>query len=175
MSWYRAAVIGALALFAAACGFQPMYGGGSRGESAVQLAEISVDLIEDRVGQEVRNRLIDRLVGSSSRGRKPVYALSVTLDESISELSVQKTQIASRANFSLTAHFSLRLLENSASVYSGSSLATSSFDILKSEFATTISRQDARSRAAMVIADDIISRLGVYFVQLNNKNGTNGT
>lgn len=173
MSWFRAAAVFALALAIGSCGFRPMYGGGGHGKTATQLAEIRLDAIDDRVGQEVRNRLLDRKVGVNDANA--AYGLAVELHESISELSVQKTQFASRANFELRARYWLRTLKTSEVVFSGSSNVTSSFDVLESAFSTKISEQDARSRAAKVVADDIISRLGVYFVQDMKRNGAGGS
>ena len=48
---------------------------------------------------------------------------------------------------------------------SGTSQAISSFNILNSEFATMTSEKDARSRATGQLAEDIRTRLAVFFTQ----------
>ena len=48
------------------------------------------------------------------------------------------------------------------------SVMTSSYDILLNDFATTVSEQDARSRAAREVADDIAGRLAGFFYQHPN-------
>jgi LPS-assembly lipoprotein len=166
MWWCRFLVVLIALPVLAGCGFRPLYGSAAAdGTHTVhELALIDVPPIRDRVGQEVRNYLVTLLSpeGTSSEHR---YTLRVELNERISELAVERTGLATRANLRLNAKFNL--IENASGkpLVSGSALAVTSYDIQTAEFAlsTVTSQNDARSRAAQQIAEDIRGRLGLYF------------
>ena len=171
MSWCKHAVLICAVAALAACGFRPMYGGGNKGATTVNLSQVYVERIPDRTGQEVRNRLLD-IINPRGHSKNPRYNLHVAVNESTAELSVQKTKVASRANLRLLANFNLIDRKSGAVVYSASSTMTASYDILLNDFATTVSEQNARSRAAREMADDIANRLAGFFYQ--HPNGMSG-
>ena len=88
------AIVPILALVAlttlSACGFRPLYAtAGDDYQTAANMAQVKVELIDDRVGQLTRNALLETLTprGQSSN---PLYDLSVTLTESTSEQGFTK-------------------------------------------------------------------------------------
>lgn len=149
----------------AACGFQPLYG--SQGAAtdpgvSAELAAVRIDPLRDRAGQQMHNFLRDRL---NPRGQpvSPSYRLQVSLVETLTELGVQVDETATRANLRMVADFTLRNFATEESLLEGRSSSTTSYDILSNPFATTVSEADARERALREVADDIQTRLALYF------------
>jgi LPS-assembly lipoprotein len=164
MWWCRTLVLAATLAAVAACGFQPLYRGGRSSEVVAELSQIQVAPIEDRVGHELRNHLLDAL---TPRGRPaaPAYRLDIDLSESKQSLAVKKTEIATRATLKLSATYQLVDLSSAQPLFGSSSAVTSGYDILQSEFATVAAERDARSRAVRAIAEEIESHLAVFFVK----------
>jgi LPS-assembly lipoprotein len=153
----------------AGCGFKPLYGqtGGATTDVSVSdsLASVRVTPMRDRVGQQMHNFLRDRL-NPYGQPAAPLYKLQVELRESVDEVGVRRDETATRANLKLTANFVLQAVADGAELTSGSSVSTTSFDILDEAFATTVSEEDARERALREVADDIRRRLAVYFARV---------
>ncbi|MEK9672114.1 MAG: LPS assembly lipoprotein LptE [Rhodospirillaceae bacterium] len=147
----------ALALLAG-CGFRPLYGnlGREAGSESVAeaMARIEIAPIPDRIGQQVRNGLLDALVTRGTT-EKPEFVLRVRLTEGTSDLAVQKTAFATRAILTVNADFQLVDISTGASIVSSNSHATASLNILKSEFATLMAEKNARQRAIKQVVDDI--------------------
>jgi len=166
----------------AGCGFQPLYnqpsadGDGARYNVQSDLETINIKPIKDRIGQQLRNLLLTRL-NPSGEPANPAYALRITLSESVQHLGIRKTSFATRANLLITATYSLgHAADPSAdanlaeTLANGSVSATSSYDISTYEFTTLTARKDARKRAVREIADDLRTRLAVFFVQHRKRN-----
>ena len=157
-----AAAIGALTALTG-CGFSPLYAENEQGETvATELAAIRIDPMRDRVGQQMHNLLRDRL-NPTGQPVSPDYRLLLELTETRSELGVRRDETATRANLKLDANFYLRRAGSGEQILSGRSTSTTSYDILEEPFASTISERDARERALREVADDIETRLAVYF------------
>ncbi len=157
------AALGLLGL--AACGFQPLYGQPqqqAQSSVATELAAVRIDPLRDRVGQQMHNFLRDRL-NPDGQPLSPSYRLRVELTETLSELGVRRDETATRANLRMQAKFSLLDVSGGQSLFSGQSTSTTSYDILENPFATTVSEGDARERALRELADDIQTRLALYF------------
>ena len=146
-----------------ACGFQPLYGQGSREQSVSEsLASVRVEPLRDRVGQQMHNFLRDRL-NPNGQPISPNYRLQVQLTESLTELGVRRDETATRANLRMVAVFTLLGYDSDSALMTGRSSSTTSYDILNNPFATTVSEDDARERALREVADDIQTRLALYF------------
>ena len=76
MSFFRPAVAAAL-ISLAACGFRPLHAPGAGAEPEV-LAGIEIAHIPDRLGQVVRNHLLDRLTPRGAPAAA-TYRLAVSL------------------------------------------------------------------------------------------------
>ena len=171
MSWSRrdfwrlvAGAAGAMPLAGlAACGFRPLYGRGPQNQDvAASLAAVRIDPLRDRVGQQMHNFLRDRL-NPDGQPTSPSYRLQVALNETLTELGVRRDETASRANLRMDADFTLLPYGSETPLLRGRSSSTTSYDILTNPFATTVSEADARERALREVADDIQTRLSLYF------------
>jgi LPS-assembly lipoprotein len=143
-----------------ACGFHPLYGNRPAGDAAADLAQVRIEPIPDRVGQQLRNELVDmfdtRVVPESSR-----YVLAVKLSETTQNVAVERSQLATRANYQIDAVFSLH--DTQETLFSSRRTVIASYNILLADFATLTSAQDAQTRAVRELAEAIRASLSVYF------------
>jgi LPS-assembly lipoprotein len=158
MLWPRLLLVAVLAgLGPAGCGFHAVHAtNGDSGAVGLDLARVRVDPIADRLGQQVRNALIERL---SPRGEPadPAYTLKITLTESATDLGYRKDNLATLGNLTVTA--TVRLYHDSRSLLTDTASTVVSFDYLGPRYASVVMERDARDRAAIQIADDIRGRV----------------
>ncbi|KIL97839.1 hypothetical protein CCC_00900 [Paramagnetospirillum magnetotacticum MS-1] len=144
----------------AGCGFRPMYGtpsGAATGMDA-DLAAIRIEPIKDRIGQQLRNAMLQRL---SPRGEAAdyTYRLEIKLTESVSNLGFRKDTFATVANLSMSAQ--VLLGTNGASILADNVTTTVYFDHLGPRYASVAAERDAEERALNQLADDIRNRIAV--------------
>ena len=152
-----------VATLSTACGFQPLYGKRTGDVPVRQLFNaISIAPIPDRVGQLVRNQLVDALT-PLGQPRDPAYVLAVTLVQSKEGVAFQSDEKATRFNVTLEARFVLREFVGGAIVTQGNTRSVAAFNNVRSEFANITAELDAQRRAARQVADSIALRLGVHF------------
>ena len=162
MSWSRLA-LALLLLLLAGCGFRPLYGPRAEGPStAAELQSIVIDPIPGRLGQILRNDLMDRLT-PKGRPAKPRYRLQVALTRFKEGLAIKKDEEITRSNLRLTATFVLNDLESGEAAFQGRSRSTASYNLVRSDFANLAAERDAERRAAGEIGDQIQTWLSVFF------------
>lgn len=154
----------ALLLLTAACGFEPLYGQrGESGDSIVNdFAETKVATIPERIGQVMRNELLDR-INPAGEPAKPRYELRVRLREEVREILVRRDEVATANDLTVTADYELLELPSRKSLNKGTTRSIVRYDVLRSAYATVASAEDARRRAATQLAEDIRTRIGIYF------------
>lgn len=143
------------------CGFRPLYGRTGDGNFSEVLAQVEIGPIPDRVGQIVRNALLERLTPKGTGGLVN-YRLDVLLNESISSLAVQKSADATRADLTLSATYALTDIRSGKVIQRTNSQAVASFNILNSEFATLMAEKGARDRAARQLSDEIRLKVAIF-------------
>ena len=158
---------GIAVMAAAGCGFQPIHGERSAASSA-GLAQFDIGLIADRTGQMMRNELLQQM---QPRGAvaSPRYGLGVALTETLADLAIRKDDVATRANLTLIARFSVVSRADGNVLFSSQVRSVNSYNILTSDFATLSAREDARRRAIRQLARDIKERLSVWLVQTGGR------
>lgn len=148
----------AVALVAlAGCGFKPMYAptGGDATIGAVTVPEIA-----GKSGHAFRTELT-RLLGAE-RGSSTSRRLEVALSERIGSLGMRVDESSTRADLTLTADY---VLFDAAGVelFRGVVSQVASYDIPSSAFGEVSAQNDARERAAAMLAErmrtDIALRL----------------
>jgi LPS-assembly lipoprotein len=168
MWWSRLALVVVFVTALGGCGFRPLYGKTVPDKNVpADFSAVAIAPIPDRVGQELRNYLLDMLT-PRGRPRDPVYTLKVRLDEKINDLAIDSSGLATRANLRLDANYALVKDGSGESVVKGTSLAVSSYNLVTADFSNLTAENDARSRAALQIARQIRARLGAYFAQQQN-------
>lgn len=167
MSRARAFRLGSILLLLAfaGCGFQPLYGSrdGTRAAApTADMAAVSIGQIPDRLGQLLRNELLDRL-NPTGEPSQPRWRLEVTLKEARSDTVILRDSTATFAKYTADARWVLLDSTSQAPVTRGRTRRTTSFSIVSSEFATLEAERDAQRRAMTEIAEDIRLRLGLFF------------
>ncbi len=162
MAGMRISALFLIALLLAGCGFTPMYAVPEEGGGLVEkFSAIQVEPIADRVGQVVRNGLMDRLTPHGPPGA-PLYRLQVTLGETREGFGFRPDEAITRENLRLKATYRLVRTEDDKLVLEGSARSNLAYDIVQSDFANFSARQDARRRTAEQVINIIVVRLGLY-------------
>ena len=162
MLFYRSFGIFISLLVIAGCGFEPIFKAVGMRNTNNELRYIEIKAIENRIGQQLRNRLVKDIM-PLGRKRDVKYALNVTLTESKANLAIKKSEIATRANLIFFANYKLTLKSNGKELTSGGSRMVTSYNILTETFGTQIAEKDARNRAVREISADIASKIIIYF------------
>lgn len=159
----RAVLLGAC-LTLGACTFRPMLHAtgdeGVRGE----LEAISITGLDGRLGQLVRNALLDDLnpTGVQVPSR---YILEVDLDRSAEALGIQLDNVITRFNLELTARFRLLDSSSGAVLYQSQVHRIASYNVSPAPYATLAAEVDAERRIAREVGDNIGTQLAVHFAR----------
>lgn len=169
-----------LPLAAGACGFRPLYGGSVGDEVAAELASIEVVAPDTRIGQILKNRLLDDL-NPAGTTVAPRYRLNVQLSRTKTALAIQLDETITRFDLTLAAFFSLRDLEEGgpppgedeagqgedgagpAPAYRSALRRVASYNVVTDPFATLMAEQDAELRAATELSRGIRTLLTLHF------------
>ena len=144
--------------------YRPLYGKGPSGDGvASYLSAVSVPEQHSRSAQLVRNELLNSL-GSSA----PRYVLKLVVIEKILDVSTLSASGLHRKRFNLTAHYELAELSSGKSQVSGDSFSNVSFDTIRQPVADLQASDNAMSRAAQEVGQDIHLRLAAYFADRPN-------
>ena len=163
----RALMCLAAAGLLAGCGFQPLHGSykGSAGRAdniISDMAYVEVAPMADRVGQMLRNQLLD-LLHPGGPADRPLFRLTVILTESLEGLAFEQDDSATRYNLRLTAHFRLSNSRGGIELLNGTTRAIAAYNVVRSDYANLISKRDARKRTAFSVAEGIQRRIAFYF------------
>jgi LPS-assembly lipoprotein len=133
---------------------------GVRGE----LQAISITGLDDRLGQLVRNALLDELnpTGAEVPSR---YILDVDLDRSAQSLAIQTNDVITRFNLRLTARFQLLDSKSGEVLYNSRVQRIASYNVSLQPYATLAAEIDAERRVAREVGDNISTLLAVHFAQ----------
>jgi LPS-assembly lipoprotein len=163
-------VLSALAL--SGCGFHPLYGGANGGMSET-LSTIYVEPVQDRLGYELRNELIDLLDGPGT-ARGATYRLTLGLTQTTQGIALQNNASITRYNDTLKVTYTLTDMAGKT-VTSGTETGLSAYNVLptgptiaaspQANYGTFAAQQDADKRAAQDIAERIRLDLNVYFAK----------
>ncbi len=150
-----------------ACGFAPLLAE-REGAPSVQamLAAIQISRIGEgqdrRVGQILRNELIDRFAAGSGL-QSPRFVLDVTLTQRFTPLIIESSNTVTRSNLIMTASFTLRDLESGEALYQSTARSTGSHDVVISEYSSQVARQDTARKAVRDLANTITYLLSFHF------------
>ena len=157
----HSALVGLLLL--AACGFRPLYGERSHTPAVgAQLAAVEIAPIDDRLGQMVRNHLLDAM-NPKGVPQGSLYRLEVVLSPTRENLAFREDEVTTRVNLRVSANYVLRPARADEVLTQGSARVIASYNVTRQEYATLVADRDAQARAAREIADEIVSRLAVWF------------
>lgn len=174
------AAIAAL-LTAAACGFEPLYVEktsssewyyNSKFDTGIkeEMASVKVELIGERMGQLIRNDLLDKLT-PKGQPKEPRYFLSITnISKNEIDQALRNDITATRKKVIYRVSYKLKDAQHKTLV-DGNSVAYTGYDILRDPYSTTFAQKKIEKNAAKILANDISLRLGAYFHSLQTKRG----
>jgi LPS-assembly lipoprotein len=152
----------------AGCGFQPVYGPYSAAPVVNEdMAAIRVATIEDRMGQQLRLLLEERLQG----GRppiKPSYTLTVKTSTGYTDSGIRRDDTATRARVTVEASYTVHARDQEGILTSGRARSIAAYDLLEANYASVIAERDAQNQAAREIADQIVAQVASYFTARRN-------
>jgi LPS-assembly lipoprotein len=157
------AMLGLLAL--AACGFKPVYGVDSAGKSPAavqQFAAIEIPPMPNRLGQQMRNLLIDSLhpSGAATDYR---FRLDTSVTEAVVDLGLQQNSTSTRGQVRLTVRYALVDNSSGKAVLRETLRTSTGYNILINQFSSVLSQDDAEAQGLQQIADDMTLHLAMYF------------
>jgi len=157
------ATLGLLPL--AGCGFKPVYGEHSAGKSpaaAQQFAAVEIPPMENRLGQQMRNLLIDSLhPGGADTDYR--FKLQVGITEAVVNLGLQQNSTSTRGQVRLTVKYALTDNSNGKVVLKETLRTSTGYNILTNQFSSVLSQDDAEAQGLQQIADDMTLHLAMYF------------
>jgi LPS-assembly lipoprotein len=154
----RAAIALLLAVSAAGCGFQPLYAPSAfSGQPAIGPVEVGV--IRGKSGHALKLEL-DRLLAAERRSEAEIRRLDIELTESVVGLGYTVNEAATRNDLILVANYTLSDSKGGAAA-KGRLEVTVSYDIPPGAFAEIAAQDNARERAAAVMAERIRTDLAL--------------
>ncbi len=162
-----------LLLTVSACGFNSLYGDNSPLDDnpsvVAMLSEVEVgDVVQApgnepdrRLTQSVRNSLLDRL--DATGPGIPRYRLDVIVDLVSEGVGFRRDEAVTRVDVRLNADYTLTELGTGNVIYADGARAFNAYDVVRSDFATLAAQEDSERRIIPEVADQIMTRLGLYF------------
>lgn len=155
-------------LTTAACGFEPMYG--SYGTNPDVLAQVEVDTIPTKYGQQLRNALIDGIYRKGTPSN-PRYSLKVTnVSFRQDSLGLDKlTTAETRNQLTVFANYYLIDKETRETIYQNEIRSFVAYNTLDSQFTTIVARNDAIDRGLNKVSERIVQDVTLYFGNPNKE------
>jgi LPS-assembly lipoprotein len=161
MALVRAVVALALLALLPACGFRPLYGTDSQGQSvAGELRAVSVADQRTRAGQLVRNEILATVPPNS--GGAYQYRLDMVPVVTESNTIEQRDTNTSRLTYRLNVSFALVDIGTGKPVYKGQTFSFVSYDRVESPVANVQALANAEERAAREVGVDIRTRVAAF-------------
>lgn len=146
------------ALFLSACTVQPVYGPTANSSVAQTLRSITIDPVDTRVAQQVRNKLIFYLTGGGEVA-DPQYRMNLRVTTSETALGINREGSAPVYSISVTASYTIYQFGSDEIVLRETARGTASYDRSNQNFANIRALRDAENRAAEQVADEIRIRV----------------
>ena len=150
--WSRRAAL-AVALLAAGCGFAPVYGPGGPGTRLH--GQVRVADLQTADDYAFLRRMTERL-GPAETGR---YDLAYTLRVAVLPQAITPDEVTTRFSLNGTATYRLTDSATGATVAQGEVSNFTSHSTVGTVIATNAAEQDARNRLAVMLADQVVTRL----------------
>jgi len=146
-----------------ACGFSPVYKSVEESISpASSLNQVDIGIIKDRDGQFLRNALIDRFYRDGYPTDAQYKLVVQDIEETISDFDITVDSEATRRQLQLRTTFKLFRIGTEKPLITRDLIATTSNNVLESEFSTLVTEQSARESALNDLARQIQRQLAVY-------------
>ena len=144
------------------CGFHSVYGHYGDDESSVATAmnQIAIDNIPERIGQMLRNDLIDKMYGKG-RPVQPQYTLVIKVRTTEEDLGIQLNATSARILMNMYADYDLKDT-NDKVILHGAAHSITSFSKFSNQYGTLTAREDAQKRTTSEVSEQIVNRVSMY-------------
>ena len=171
-----------LTLAVSACGFEPLYVEKTSGDGlwyydnefdtdiVYEMSQVKVEGATDRIGQLVKNELIDNLTPHGVPQRAKYFLKLEPVKSKRTEQALRDDITATREKVKYTLKYSLWSKEK-GSLVSGKSWIFLSYDLLDNPYSTTMDKKKVEKDGAKILANDISLRIGAYFHSVKTKRG----
>ncbi|MBR6409506.1 MAG: hypothetical protein IKS23_04645 [Alphaproteobacteria bacterium] len=179
--WRKFNII-ALVLALGACGFEPLYVERHSDEKwyykgefdtsiTDEISQIKVELADDRIGQLVRNELLDSFTPKGVP-ENPKYRLEIVhINKRETKQAMRGDITATRERVEYKLQYKLFDAQTGKQLVLGDTLALLGYDIMSNPYSTTFSQKKIEKDAAQIMANDISLRIGAYFHSVLTKRG----
>ncbi len=153
-SWRLAGLMAACALVLHGCQVQPLYATNTL--TAQNLESVAIKPVDERVAQELRNRLIFLYSGGKGEPVNAKYTLALSFTGTASAaLREELSEGITAQRYEASASYTLTDNATKAVVYSGTRNVITFYDQTTQEFANRRALRDAENRAAWQLAEII--------------------
>ncbi|MCK5424282.1 MAG: hypothetical protein KAI89_02840 [Emcibacter sp.] len=156
------------------CGFKPMYGQFSDGKGDlrevmenIRVGDITEQGRPSRIGQVIRNNLLDRLTPFGET-KSAEYVLNVTFLIEEHGYGIRADESVTLQNLKLVTSYQLEDVTSSKVVLDFAARALVTYDLAQSDYSNMIARNAALKRLSEEVANQMATRIGAFF----NKNAT---
>ncbi len=163
------------AIILSGCGFKPMYGQFSDGQGDLRqvMANIRVtDITEQgrpsRIGQVIRNNLLDRLTPFGET-KSAEYVLKVAFLIEEHGYGIREDESVTLQNLKLVTSYQLEDLETSKVVLDFAARSLVTYDLAQSDYSNMIARNAALKRLSEEVANQMATRIGAFFSNAASK------
>jgi LPS-assembly lipoprotein len=145
----------------AGCGWEPLYANHETEQASSALQAITVNPINDRVGQRLEFALRSSF-NPSNDPTKPIYKLFVSISTSLADLGVQSQGLGTRGDAHLYATYRLVEIASNKVLQTASIHTIDSFDIQANGYSTVVAEDDAFRRCVEEARREIVTRLTLF-------------
>lgn len=156
----RIMIILAMVFALAGCGFRPLYASGAQAGGAI--GPVVIDTIEGKSGHVLKTEL--DLLLDLERGSGPVKRLSIHLSESFGLVGLRVDEASSRADLRLSAAYTL-YNDAGKEMLRGVADSVASYEVPASSYGEIAAQNDARERAAELLAERIRAEIALRLAQ----------
>lgn len=164
------------------CGFEPLYVEKTSGDDlwyynnkfdtdiAQEMSQIKVETVSDRIGQLVKNELMDTFhpLGTPKNAKYFLKIEPIYTRRSEQALRDDITATREKVLYSVNYHLWGR---DDGELVSGNAQVFLSYDLLDNPYSTTMDKKKVEKDGAKILANDISLRLGAFFHSLKTKRG----
>ena len=183
--WYeKLKILSMLFLFVgvSSCGFEPLYVEKVGGEDlwyynndydadiVYEMSQIKVEGSTDRIGQLIRNELMDNLTPYGEPKSAKYFLKLRAVGKKTVQQALRDDITATREKVQYTINYSL-WSKKKGHLVSGNSWVYLSYDLLDNPYSTTMDKKKVEKDGAKIIANDISLRIGSYFHSVKTKRG----
>jgi LPS-assembly lipoprotein len=148
----------------AACTLRPLLHAVDDNGVRTQLEATKVVGLDGRLGQLVRNALLDQL-NPAGVDSPSDFILQVRLQRNAQALGIQSNNDITRFNLRLTARFELVEAKSGKVLYESQVQRIASYNVGSQPYATLSAETDAERRVAREVGTNIRTELAVYFAR----------